>query len=218
MEAPAPSATKRYFGEVRIDPYMWANGVVFTPGLGAESFDPAVHKEDDRKDAFNWQFIPLRGNPWRAQVMVIGFGDWPSTIKPSLDALGEDVRKWTQANGVYTRYVSMEITDTGKVNKKGYAIKDTKIVAVYDTVAACQKAADEFFANPNAAATEAPVPTPPQPSAPGMSYENALKTLKAFWKGCNGDASALAKKVAAMPSLVAHFGTDADALKVIAEG
>ncbi len=224
--AVVPVRSFTYFGQVFVDVYACA----LKPGVGKVPFDGLQHKPEERRTAINLSIAPLPGSLSAFVIerqMIAESHEWASTTLPSLKALGLTTRE------LKDRYVRATLAPTGrKFKAKDGTMKNStaiKFLEVYPDEAACQAAADAYFANLHDHTGEAvPESGPVAAATPagnggGDGHGNgsdpekatALMFLEPLWKASNGDLQTFQTFMASNPLITKHFSINSPEVQAL---
>lgn len=196
MSAEARPRTNDFFGQVDLD--VWY--CTLQKGVGKRQFDASIDKLEHRRTAIKITIAPLPDSPAKFEMtrdMIAESDEWTKFVKPSLAAIGTDLR------ALKSRWAHIQTVPTGETytNKTGETKEKTtfKFIAAFDTEDACRAAAAKVFGPRSEAA-----PLPPDPAAApsaGNERANAAKFLAPLWKTSGGDLTVFAAKIAATAPL-----------------
>lgn len=171
-----------YWGSLLTD----AHFVVLEKGIGRIPFDPQVHEMSRRVTALDFSLLPIAEMGFTNSVernAIAEFGEWTRIIKPSIEALGVDLRE------LHDKYVKVEMVPTGRTykNSAGEDVKATtfKFLKLFANENECvadylSGDEDEPEAAPAQAAAPAAAPAPAATETPtnDPERETALKFLE----------------------------------------
>lgn len=170
-----------YWGSLLTD----AHFVVLEKGIGRIPFDPQVHEMSRRVTALDFSLLPIAEMGFTNSVernAIAEFGEWTRIIKPSIEALGVDLRE------LHDKYVKVEMVPTGRTykNSAGEDVKATtfKFLKLFADENECvadylSGDEDEPEAQPQPV-TQAAAPSPAATETPASNpeRETALKFLE----------------------------------------
>jgi hypothetical protein len=185
MAAEYVERPRTYFGQITADYYFCA----LVKGEGKVLFDPLKHPKDQRFTAINLVLTPLAGSPIKNNIerqMIAESKAWASFVKPSLLAVGADLRtingRWAQVQMVPTgrKYEAEDQQTKEKVTREETTFK---FIALYPDESSCRAASDALFSRTES--TSAPATPPSTASTPGNGNNPertvAAKFLPALW-------------------------------------
>lgn len=209
MTAEGRTGARTFFGHILVDAWH----CVLVKGQGKVPFDPAQHSEDNRCTALDFVITPIArpGNQsYRIERnMIAESKEWASVVKPSLKALGVDLR------GLSGKYVQVQMIPFGGsyVNKQGET-KDRstlKFIAVYPDEDACKMAMGVFWSQHGqheAEATSQPAPAAATTTANPAQKALAAKFLPGLWKASGGDLAKMEALIKSQPMVSKHFSME----------
>lgn len=168
-----------YWGSIMTDAFF----CVLEKGYGRIPFDPQQHDPAKKLVAINMSLLPIAEMGFSNSVernAIAEFGEWTKIIKPSLEALGVDLRE------LNNRYVKVEMVPTGRTykNDSGDEVKATtfkfqKLFASENECVADYLSGEQEQEVAAEVATEAQT-SPAQPAQPAHDpkRETALKFLE----------------------------------------
>jgi hypothetical protein len=196
-----PQGPRTYFGQISVD--VWH--CVLVKGTGKVPFDSGAHSADQRCTAIDLTFQALpRDNGMALKPMTFGMiaesKEWASIVKPSLVAIGSDLRS------IRDRYVSVQLVPTGRTyeaknrdtgEKKIRNANTIKFVKLFASEAECRAASDAFFSQfQHGGAVAAPAPAPaPAASAQDAGRATAAKFLPALWRASGNSVERFEKLI-----------------------
>jgi len=213
MDAEYTPRASPYFGQLGIDVWYAA----LEKGKGKVDFDPTVHSQDRRVTAIKISMDAYKrdGSTFLLErEMIAESKEWASIVKPSLRAIGADLR------GINEKWAKLELVSTGQTytNKNGETKQRTtvKFLEIFATEETCQNAAEAFYAG---LAGEEPTPiNVPAPAATGHNAERdtAEKFLAPLWKSAGGDLAKFEAILAKTSPVNKYFSINSpEVLKVI---
>jgi hypothetical protein len=193
----AVEPSKHFFGLNTID--VWPCALV--KGQGKVPFDDAVHANSQKRHAINICITPLpsSGLTYNTERETIAeSADWAKYVLPSIHLLGLTPEQ------INNRYVQVELVKSGTYTKNG-EVKDLtmpRYVAVYNSEAECEAAANAMFGK-SSPATPAAAPAPAPTN--GITRETALKFLPGLLASAGGDLDKASAILSTHNLLKDHF-------------
>ena len=194
-----PAGPRTYFGQVSVD--VWH--CVLVKGTGKTPFDAGIHKPDQRCTAIDLTFTALpRDNGQSLKPMAFGMiaesKEWAQIVKPSLVAIGSDLRS------IRDRYVSIQLAPTGRTYKtknRDTGLEEVrnantiKFTAAYNSEAECRAASDAFFSQFHRGDAPVAAPAPVVPPAQDAGRATAAKFLPALWRASGNSVERFEKLI-----------------------
>lgn len=202
-----------YYGQIKVATWF----CVLEKGVGKVDFDPQKHALDRRVTAVKIGLLPLAEHKVNYEIMrdhIAESKEWAAILLPSIKALGITAReldgKWVKLTFQPTgrTYTKTDPT-TGETTTKDSTT--FKFLALYPNEAACRAAYEaERNGNGNGASAPAAAPAAAPTNGSTINHERATaaKFIKPLIQQTNGDATALAKKLAAMTLTAKYFTVD----------
>ena len=207
MDSEAPVRTYNYFGRCVVD--AWP--CVLVKGQKPQLFDATQHQPEQRRTRIIITIEPLTGSPLKQPIrreLIAESEEWTKTVRPSLQALGADLRgvndHYVQIRLAETRaYKTTIVDDSGQVKEVEKKATQPVFLAIYPTEQACQDAAAALFgkAAPSDASTSVAAP---MTSGEGERAK-AAAFLPALWAMSGRDLAKFERELARMPATAAHF-------------
>lgn len=212
MNAKKEPNDRTYFGEViTVDSWF----CVLQKGVGKRPWDSTRDDVKDRRIVIKLEIQPLRGQYTISQEALSFESTWLEHTMLSLQKLQVDLHT------LRGKFAAVKRVPTGEnyKNKAGEIKERTALefVAVYDTLDACQAAADAFFATRGeqradrvsaSGVVEEQLPDPPaQPSMPPEQLF-ALNSLPALWKASGNDKAKFAALLAENTLISRYYPID----------
>lgn len=211
-----------YFGQLKVETWF----CVLEKGVGKVTFDPQKHGLDRRRTAVKIGLIPLPEHNIQNRDIyrdhIAESKEWAALVLPSIKGLGISAReldgKWVKLTFQNTgRTYSKTDPMTGETTTRDATT--FKFLALYPNEAAC-RAAYEAEHNGNgsngnghngngaSAPAQSAAPTNGNGNPVNHERETAAKFIKPLIVQANGDAQALATKLATMNLTAKYFTVD----------
>jgi len=196
---PRPSV---FFGRVDFDLYH----CVLRKGEGAVVFDPAQHKEQEKRTNISITVTPLSSSPYQfltERRVLAESREWASKVLPSIKALGLSTRE------LNNRWVRYEMVPTGRkfTGNDGIEKEATtfKFLQVYCNEDAAEAAAAELYSSNAEESTDS---EPATSGDNGAERNTALSFLPGIVNMAGKDKSKVATMLAGMPLVSKYFTVD----------
>jgi hypothetical protein len=222
MNADYKPGPRTYFGQVKTD--VWPCALV--KGQGKVPFDPAQHSPDERRIAIDITLAAWSSKGGVFQVersMVAESREWARIVKPSLQAIGQNLR------GLNMAWVRVDLVPTGDSyrNSQGETKERTtfRFLAPYASEAECQEAMEAFYAQHRPAQPanqdDGAEPTASRNgsgTASDADKATALKFIPALWRSCGGDVQKFERLLAGTPMVAKHFQINSPEVLAVISG
>jgi hypothetical protein len=207
MNATKEPRDRTYFGEViTVDSWF----CVLQKGVGKRPWDSTHDDVKDRRIVIKLEIQPLKGEYTISQEALSFESTWLEHTMLSLQKLQVDLHT------LRGKFASVKRVPTGEnyKNKAGDIKERTALefVAIYDTLDACQAAADAFFqARTSGSGNGRGVQEETLPDLPGSmppEQEFALKSLPALWKASGHDKQKFVELIQQNPLISKYYPPD----------
>lgn len=207
MNATKQNLDRAYFGEViTVDSWF----CVLEKGVGKRPWDATRDEVKSRRVVIKLEIQPLRGQYTITQETLTFENTWLDFTMPSLQRLQADL------HALRGKFCQVKRVPTGEQYKnKAGDMKDRtalEFVQIYDTLQACQDAADAFFGEKSTASPAYQgMPTADLPAdLAGMPPEQqfALTALPALWKASGNNKEKFAQLISENPLISRFYPAD----------
>lgn len=203
-----------YFGRVDFDMYY----CVLLKGQGAVVFDPAQHKDQDRRTNITLTITPLSSAPRQFTTerrLLAESREWAGTVLPSIKALGLSTKE------INNRWVQYQMVPSGRkyTNKDGEEKQATvpKFLAVYASEEEAEAAAAVLYNRTESDDPPFEPDTTESNNGSNAEREVALKFLPGLVAMAGKDKAKIATLLASNPLVSKYFTTDSDEVKALLE-